>query len=115
MPSRSGVISEPNLVAGRFFFGYGGRGNSDGKDDSAKEALVVQDGDKSDAISSPAIVGSGESAPRPSPLLILPVNRKPLFPGTVHGLILTNPPIVAAIREMHEKGGNNYAGAACPS
>lgn len=37
--------------------------------------------------------GNGEAAPKMPSLLALPVDRKPLFPGTVHTVTVQNPTV----------------------
>ena len=120
----------PRCIAARGFF-FGGSGDDDEKKnrDAAAAAAAAegeadtQADDGSGSASFPlegsdggdngllmATVGTGDDAPRPSPLLVLPVERRPLFPGMVQGLILTNVPTMAAIEAMHEKGGNHFVG-----
>ena len=121
---RPRVLSETPRVApviARYFFGFGGgkdeKGDGgkegDGKDDAPKNAdaePIVEDGVGDASNMMVEAVGMGDAAPRPNPLLILPVDRKPLFPGMVQGLILSHRPTIEAIHEMHHRGGNNYVG-----
>lgn len=81
--------------------------DGDGEHGSSGDGSVSSGSDSSSSLEA---VGTGDRAPRPNPLLLLPVDRKPLFPGMVQGLHLTHPPTIEALVEMNAHGGNNYVG-----
>jgi len=109
-------------VFGRGFF-FGGGGNSDNDDNEPSEnedentnsnsknrLITTEDSDSSVHSSSPVTIGTGDKAPRPSPLLILPIERKPHFPN-IHAIYaLSHQPTIDKINHMIKKGGNSYVG-----
>ena len=101
-----------------FFFGGGdGKGGDDGKGGGGNggsaptmatviESTDGQDGQDADADADAdgiARVGTGDDAPRPSPLVSIPLLRRPLFPGMVQGLLLTDPATITTVSEMEGK------------
>lgn len=87
------------------------------KDDSGEENSNKQLNDKSnnqkednyDDQSSSLISLFGENSPTVSPLLILPTNRRPVFPGYLSAVYLKNPTLIEAITNG-KSNEPNYVG-----
>lgn len=57
----------------------------------------------------PSNVGYGDEAPRMPHVLALPVTNRPLFPGVVTSVTLTEPATIDALENLQkEQGSNNY-------
>jgi hypothetical protein len=124
------VADQPRFqpVVGRhFFFGSkkddddGEHKDSDNHDDDHSDSTTntqheTRGRSKSQAStrmvssSSPVAIGTGDNAPRPNPLLILPLSKKPYFPGTHQTLSIYHKPTIQAFNEMYEKDGKNFVG-----
>ena len=89
--------------------GADGDGSGDGSKggDPAMATVIAtsEDGEQPTDIDADGIarVGTGDDAPRPSPLISVPLLRRPLFPGMVQGLLLTDPATITAVSEMEGK------------
>uniref|UniRef100_A0A7S2RZQ8 Lon protease homolog n=1 Tax=Rhizochromulina marina TaxID=1034831 RepID=A0A7S2RZQ8_9STRA len=59
--------------------------------------------------SAPRAVGIGDDAPKPSPIPVIPLGHRPLFPGMVQGLLVTDPPTIRGLAERLQQG-ENYVG-----
>ncbi len=79
-----------------------GSGNSNGNNDSGSFPAIIPN----NVI--PSKVGYGDEAPRMPHVLALPVTNRPLFPGVVTSVTLTEPATIDALERLQrENEGNN--------
>jgi len=83
--------------------GKGGGGGGDPTMATVIETNADSDGQEATDADGIARVGTGDDAPRPSPLVSIPLLRRPLFPGMVQGLLLTDPATITTVSEMEGK------------
>lgn len=97
---RSDEKDAPANAEGNATDGLDGSGGSEGS-----EPFVIRsdDGSGEDSDAMVARVGTGDDAPKPSPLLSIPLSRRPLFPGMVQGLLLSNKNYVNAMTDLQGK------------
>jgi Lon-like ATP-dependent protease len=76
-----------------------GNSNNDGKTPNNKKAVSVI---------VPTKLGFGDEAPRMPHVLALPVISRPLFPGVVTSVILTEPATIDALANLQKNGQNSY-------
>lgn len=88
-----------HIIARSFFGGGFDGGRSDSQDDDQPKILQNGEAGSGDG-AAPAVVGVGDDAPRPSPLIALPLLRRPLFPGLVQGLVLNDEATISAISDL---------------
>jgi len=109
---KSRVISSLGVTHhGRFFSsdtnnsgsnddGNGGNSNDDDKDIGSFPAIIPS--------KFPSKMGYGDEAPRMPHVLALPVTNRPLFPGVVTSVTLTEPATIDALEQLQrESDGNN--------
>ena len=79
-----------------------GSGNGDGSNNNGSFPAIIPN----NVI--PSKVGYGDEAPRMPHVLALPVTNRPLFPGVVTSVTLTEPATIDALEQLQrENGGNN--------
>jgi ATP-dependent Lon protease len=104
------VVSDPGRI--RTFFTSS---NSDSEKDNGKDSKKNENGvegkkeDKDDASSdvvTPTVLPFGESAPRLPHMIALPLVSRPLFPGLITAVTLTDSATINAFEELHTKGNS---------
>ncbi|CAE6448583.1 unnamed protein product [Rhizoctonia solani] len=89
----------------------GSSSSSDGSDDSSASAPPDSDPPSSSDPPSPTSALTKQSVPEVYPqVLALPITRRPLFPGFYKAVVVRNPAVVSAIKEMMKRG-QPYLGA----
>lgn len=73
--------------------GNGGEGNGSSSD-------LVQLGDATSSSTALSRIGIGENAPKPPHLLAVPIQRRPLFPGFMAPLVITDEALVEAMTAL---------------
>ncbi|CAK4657404.1 hypothetical protein AeMF1_019406 [Aphanomyces euteiches] len=73
------------------------RGDDDGEDDDDVTAKTI------------ATFGEGDKAPMVPHVLVIPTHKRPLFPGVVLPMTVTNPDVVKALASLRESG-QKYVG-----
>jgi ATP-dependent Lon protease len=88
------------------------KGNPQDDNSNANDDDNTNDDDSKVSLSSlSAIVprrGYGDEAPRMPHVLALPVVNRPLFPGVVTSVTLTEPATIDALENLHKSNSNNY-------
>ncbi|OQR93321.1 lon protease [Achlya hypogyna] len=79
------------------------RGGNNDEDDDLEE---VDDNTTSSTI---APVGEGENAPMVPHVLVLPTHKRPLFPGVILPMTITNPEVSKALQALRD-AGQKYVG-----
>ena len=94
-------------------------GGNNGDQENPKKELKGQDGDSADSsgdsstvqVISPSRLGFGDDAPRYPHLTALPVLSRPLFPGIVTSVTLTDPTTISKLESLSKPGGvGGYVG-----
>ncbi|KAG9104221.1 ATP-dependent Lon protease pim1 [Ceratobasidium sp. 370] len=89
----------------------GSSSSGDGSDDSSSSAPPGSDPPSSSDPPTPTSALTKQSVPEVYPqVLALPITRRPLFPGFYKAVVVRNPAVVAAIKEMMKRG-QPYLGA----
>jgi len=107
-----GLVSQSNRC---YFWGSGSKDDKDEErkieNDGVKESGVNKDdsdsstSNESASVLAPTRIGFGDEAPRYPNLTALPVVSRPLFPGNIGSMTLTDPVTIAAIEKISRKGG----------
>lgn len=89
----------------------GSSSSSDGSDDSSASSPPGSDPPSSSDPPTPTSALTKQSVPEVYPqVLALPITRRPLFPGFYKAVVVRDPAVVAAIKEMMKRG-QPYLGA----
>jgi Lon-like ATP-dependent protease len=89
----------------------GSSSSGDGSDDSSASSPPGSDSPASSDPPPPTSALTKQSVPEIYPqVLALPITRRPLFPGFYKAVVVRNPAVVAAIKEMMKRG-QPYLGA----
>lgn len=89
----------------------GSSSSSDGPDDSSASSPPGSDPPSSSDPPTPTSALTKQSVPEVYPqVLALPITRRPLFPGFYKAVVVRDPAVVAAIKEMMKRG-QPYLGA----
>lgn len=89
----------------------GSSSSSDGSDDSSASSPPASGSSSSSDPPNPTSALTKQSVPEVYPqVLALPITRRPLFPGFYKAVVVRNPAVVAAIKEMMKRG-QPYLGA----
>jgi len=89
----------------------GSSSSSDGSDDSSASSPPSSGSPSSSDPPNPTSALTKQSVPEVYPqVLALPITRRPLFPGFYKAVVVRNPAVVAAIKEMMKRG-QPYLGA----
>ncbi|EQC40477.1 ATP-dependent protease La, variant [Saprolegnia diclina VS20] len=80
----------------------------DDEDDEGDEDDVV-DGTTKSSSKTIAPVGEGENAPLVPHVLVLPTHKRPLFPGVILPMTITNPEVSKALQALRDSG-QKYVG-----
>jgi Lon-like ATP-dependent protease len=81
-----------------------GSRNKDDKEIQTKKS--ISDDNESHVDKAPTVLPFGESAPRLPHMIALPLISRPLFPGLITAVTLTDPVTIKAIEELHTKGNS---------